>query len=392
MKVILAVDLEDSVVSSLAAGLRERRSEVRLQRMTLARSAEAVRREAFDLVVLDRGALPASPAALVAALCETSPATRLVVVGEVDPQDRALFAALGNVEVLARPFQVADLVARIATALQRGVKGHLENVGLAAFTQLLALEKETCTLTVRGAAGTGTLFFMRGELYDAEVAERSGEEAAIQILDWEIADVEMTGSCLRSRRSIQRPLTFLLFEAMRRRDERSRGDSGGAGEEAHGAAAAAAEAPAGGANEAVVKGKLVPALARELEGFVAAALVELSSGTTLEALTTRPDLDPNLASAFCCELLRQEFGLLRALESRSTLDDVALTFSDQFHFIKLGRDGCFLYVVVDRARTSFPALRSTLQRHWEAFETRQAAAAESQARDQPAPAKAERRA
>ncbi len=388
MKVILAVDLEDSVVSSLAAGLRERRSEVRLQRMTLARSAEGVRREVFDLVILDRGALPGSPAALVAALCETSPATRLVVVGEVDKQDRALFAALGNVEVLPRPFQVADLVARIATALQRGVKGHLENVGLAAFTQLLALEKETCTLTVRGAAGTGTLFFLRGELYDAEQAERSGEEAALQILDWEIADVEMTGSCLRSRRSIQRPLTFLLFEAMRRRDERSRGDSGGTGDEAHGAA----EAPAAGANEAVVKGKLVPALARELEGFVAAALVELSSGTTLEALTTRPDLDPNLASAFCCELLRQEINMLSALESRSTLDDVALTFGDQIHLIKLGRHGCFLFVVVDRARTSFPALRSTLQRHWEAFEARQAAAAESQPRDQPAQAKAERRA
>jgi DNA-binding response OmpR family regulator len=387
MKVILAVDLDDGLVSSLAAGLRERRSEVRLQRVPLARAPEAVRREVFDMVVLDRGDRPASPAALVAALCETSPATRLVVVGEVDKQDRALFGSFGNVEVMGRPVQIAELVARIAAALQRGVNGHLENVGLAAFTQLLALEKETCTLNVRCAAGTGTLFFMRGELYDAEQADRTGEEAAIQILDWEIADVEMTGSCLRSRRSIQRPLTFLLIEAMRRRDERGRGDLGG---ESQSAGASPTSAPAAGAEEeAAAHDTLVPALAREIEGFVAAALVELFSGATLEALTTRPDLDPNLASAFCCELLRQEIAMLQALGLRSTLDEVVLTFSDQIHVVKLGRAGRFLYVVVDRARTSFPALRSTLQRHWEAFEARPAPAAERQASDRSVAAQAE---
>jgi hypothetical protein len=76
MKVILAVDLDDGVIGALAAGLRERLRDVRLQRVTLARAAETVRREAFDLVVLDRGEAPASPAALVAALRDTSPATR----------------------------------------------------------------------------------------------------------------------------------------------------------------------------------------------------------------------------------------------------------------------------------------------------------------------------
>ena len=373
MKVILAVDLDDGVISALAAGLRERLRDVRLQRVTLARAAETVRREAFDLVILDRGEAPASPAALVAALCDTSPATRLLVVGAADRQDRDLFASLGNVEVIARPFQAAELAARIATALQRGVKGHLENVGLAAFVQLLALERETCTLSVRSAAGTGTLFFLRGELYDAETAARSGEEAAIEILDWEVADVEMTGSCLRSRRSIQRPLTFLLIEAMRRRDEMSRGDAAGSVASAP-ATPATPAMPAPGDGTPPDGGTLMAKLAREIDGFVAAALVELATGTTIEALTTRPDLDPQLAGAFCCELLRQEISLLQALHLQSTLDDVVLTFSDQIHLLRLARSGDFLYVVVDRARTNFPALRSSLQRHWQAIETRQAPA------------------
>jgi ActR/RegA family two-component response regulator len=360
MKTILAVDLEDGVVSALATGLRERQSDVRLHKVSLARAADAVRREAFDLVVYHRGDHPASPAALVAALREASPATRLLVLGGADAQDRTLFASLGNAEVLARPVDAEDLAARIAAALQRGVKGHLENVGLAAFVQLLALEKETCALSVRSGATTGTLCFVGGELYDAEIEDRCGEDAAIEMLGWEFTDVEMTGPCLRSQRLIQRPLTFLLMEAMRRRDESGHAQLGESSEGgAAGRRVAAPAAPGGGT---------IASLARELDGFVAAALVDLASGEVLDTMTVRPDLDPSLAAAFCCELLRQEMSLLRALAVGSTLDDVLMTFSDEIHFIKLSPGNRFLYIVVDPARTSFPALRSALQQRWQAID------------------------
>jgi hypothetical protein len=383
MKTILTVDLEDGVVSALAIGLRERQSDVRLHKVGLARAADAVRREAFDLVVFRRGDHRASPAALVAALREASPATRLLVLGGADAQDRALFASLGTVEVLARPVDAEDLAARIAAALQRGVKGHLENVGLAAFVQLLALEKETCALSVRSGGTTGTLCFVSGELYDAELGDSCGEDAAIEMLGWEITDVEMTGPCLRSQRLIQRPLTFLLMEAMRRRDERGHAAStrnGGAGAQSGPPAAEALPPPGAGGDPAPGGGELIASLARELEGFVAAALVDLPTGEVLDAMTLRPDLDPSLAAAFCCELLRQELSLLRALELRSALDDVLLTFSDEIHFIKLARGaGSFLYIVVDPARTSFPALRSALQPHWQALDAPPRNAPEHQA-------------
>lgn len=400
MKTILTVDLEDGVVSALAIGLRERQSDVRLHKVGLARAAEAVRREAFDLVVFRRGDHRASPAALVAALREASPATRLLVLGGADAQDRALFASLGTVEVLARPVDAEDLATRIAATLSRGVKGHLENVGLAAFVQLLALEKETCALSVRSGGTTGTLCFVGGELYDAELGDCCGEDAAIEMLGWEITDVEMTGPCLRSQRLIQRPLTFLLMEAMRRRDELGHAASGQHGQNGQnggpgvpsGPPAAAAPPVTGssggsggsGGDAAPLGGELIASLARELEGFVAAALVDLPTGEVLDAMTLRPDLDPSLAAAFCCELLRQELHLLRALELRSSLDEVLLTFSDEIHFIKLARAaGSFLYIVVDPARTSFPALRSALHAHWQAQGEPPRAAPQHQASGRP---------
>ncbi len=363
-KAILAVDLEAGVAGALAAGLREWQSEIRLRQVSLAHAAEALQREVFDLVVVDRSDPGAAPAALVAALAAAAPATRLLLVGEAGSADRPLLQGLGNVEEMPGPATAAGLVARIVAALQRGVKGHLENVGLAALVQLLALDKESCTLTVQSAMGAGTLYFVRGELVDAETVVAAGEEAAIEVLGWEVADVEMTGSALHTRRAIEMPVTFLLIEAMRRRDERARGQPGS---ETEGAMMVVAQGGSNGAGALPARDGLVPALSRDVEGLVAAAVVELASGAVLETISTRDEFDLHRAAAHCCELLRQEMGLPAALELRSPLDDVVLTFGDEIHLLKLGPAGHFLYVVADRARTNLAAVRSSLQPHWQAF-------------------------
>jgi len=244
-KAILAVDLEAGVAAALAAGLSQWQAEIRLRQVSLAQAAAALQQEVFDLVVVNRGDPETAPAALVAALAAAAPAPRLLLVlGDACAADRPLFQGLGSVEEMPGPASAAELLARIVAALERGVKGHLENVGLAALVQLLALDKESCTLTVQSAMGRGTLYFVRGDLCDAETAAATGEEAAIEVLGWEIANVEMTGSSLRTQRAIEMPVTFLLIEAMRRRDERARGEPGAV---AAGARVAAAEGRSNGA-------------------------------------------------------------------------------------------------------------------------------------------------
>jgi len=364
-KAILAVDLEAGVAAALAAGLSQWQAEIRLRQVSLAQAAAALQQEVFDLVVVNRGDPETAPAALVAALAAAAPAPRLLLVlGDACAADRPLFQGLGSVEEMPGPASAAELLARIVAALERGVKGHLENVGLAALVQLLALDKESCTLTVQSAMGRGTLYFVRGDLCDAETAAATGEEAAIEVLGWEIANVEMTGSSLRTQRAIEMPVTFLLIEAMRRRDERARGEPGAV---AAGARVAAAEGRSNGAGALPARDGLVLALSRDVEGLVAAAVVELASGAVLETIGTRDDFDLHRAAAHCCELLRREMDLPAARELRSTLEDVVLTFGDEIHVLKLGQAGRFLYVVADRARTNLAAVRSSLQPHWRAF-------------------------
>jgi hypothetical protein len=52
------------------------------------------------------------------------------------------------------------------------VRGHVHNVSLPAFLQLMEMERKTCTLTVHSEGRTGTLFLRRGELLEARAARR----------------------------------------------------------------------------------------------------------------------------------------------------------------------------------------------------------------------------
>ena len=176
MKAILAVNLDEALTAGLAAALHRRGLGARVQAVATPRAAEAVRQGTFDLVVIDLDGQPAPPPGLLPAIAEGSPGTRVVVLtggaAVQAPEQPNLFDA---VEILDRALPLEELSARIAAVLQRGVRGHIENVGLAAFTQLLAIEKETCVVEVRSAERQGSVVFVRGELWDAQAGTRRGD-------------------------------------------------------------------------------------------------------------------------------------------------------------------------------------------------------------------------
>ncbi|HLX07680.1 MAG TPA: DUF4388 domain-containing protein [Thermoanaerobaculia bacterium] len=369
MKAILAVNLEEALTVGLAAALDRRGLGARLRSVPSPKAAEALREGSYDLVVIDLAEQAVPPAGLLPALAEVSPDTCLVVLAGsavVQAPDRP--AMFDGIEVLERALPLEDLFIRIAAALQRGVKGHLENVGLAAFIQLLAIEKESCTLEVRSAGRTGTVRFVRGDLWDAQAGAKQGDEAAIEIFGWETVDVDMSGVGQQARRTITASLTYLLIEAMRRRDElvrdqpapqtAARGEGGGDRQPSK-------QVTAGGHGSA---GAVVGALIRELEGFIAVCLVEAATGRTVEARTMRADLDLELASAFSRESLHQVRELIGALRLSSAMEDLLFTFSDEVHLIRPSTNGFFVYLVADRAQTGYPQMRAALHKLWPAFE------------------------
>jgi hypothetical protein len=102
----------------------------------------------------------------------------------------------------------------------------------------------------------------------------------------------------------------------------------------------------------------------DVAGVIATAVVDLESGMTLAAKTNRADFDLAVASAYNSELVKQKLKIMRALNLKSSLEDMLLTLSDQFHLIKFLPGGAsFLYLAADRSGTNLAILRISVAKH-----------------------------
>jgi len=108
-------------------------------------------------------------------------------------------------------------------------------------------------------------------------------------------------------------------------------------------------------------------VASEIPGFIAASLVDLESGMTLGARTSRGDFDLAAASAYNSEMVKQKLKIMKALNLRTTLEDMPLTLGDQIHLIKLVTPSSFVYLAADRASSNLAIVRNAVAKHVAAF-------------------------
>ena len=102
----------------------------------------------------------------------------------------------------------------------------------------------------------------------------------------------------------------------------------------------------------------------EVSGVIAMAVVDLESGMTLATKSNRSDFDLAVAGAYNSELVKQKIKIMRALNLKSTLEDVLLTLSDQFHLIRFMPGGSsFMYLAAERGSTNLAILRIAVAKH-----------------------------
>jgi hypothetical protein len=104
-------------------------------------------------------------------------------------------------------------------------------------------------------------------------------------------------------------------------------------------------------------------VANDIPGFIAASLVDLESGMTLGARTNRGDFDLTAASAYNSEMVKQKLKIMKALNLRTTLEDMLLTLGDQIHLIKIVSPTSFVYLAADRANSNLAIVRNAVAKH-----------------------------
>jgi hypothetical protein len=109
-------------------------------------------------------------------------------------------------------------------------------------------------------------------------------------------------------------------------------------------------------------------LSNDIPGFIAASLVDIESGMTLGLKSNRSDFDLTAASAYNSEMVKQKMKIMRALNLKTTFEDMIITLGDQIHIIKMVTPGTFIYLAADRSACNLAIVRNVVNRNAAVFQ------------------------
>lgn len=99
----------------------------------------------------------------------------------------------------------------------------------------------------------------------------------------------------------------------------------------------------------------------ELDGAIAAALVDYKTGMLLGSIGTGIDLE--IAAAGNTEVIRAKLKTINMLNLNEEIEDILITLSSQYHLIRplAGTDDLFVYYVLDSEKSNLALARRKLK-------------------------------
>lgn len=221
MKKVLIVDDEASFLLSLKDVLKVHRDKFEI--LTAENGSVAVellRETSFDLLVTDLRMPEMNGFELLAWVSRHQPQLPVIAMSAFGtPEIEARLKKMDTLQFIEKPVDLPVLEKAIFNGLKAGGKSFIRGITLATFLQLMNVEKKNCTLKIAAPRGPAYLFVASGELIDAEYANMRGLDAALEIVSWDDAEIEMDGICRRQEDLVKMPLGHLLIEAFRIKDE-----------------------------------------------------------------------------------------------------------------------------------------------------------------------------
>ncbi|MDQ1351081.1 MAG: hypothetical protein QG657_1383 [Acidobacteriota bacterium] len=221
---ILIVDDDETFVLSLVEGLFPGKPDFKVFSAKNGKEAvKMLKAKKIDLVVTDIKMPEMDGFELVAFISKNYKAISIIVITAFGtPEIEKNLNEIGAFQYLEKPLDINVLEEKILEGLKQLSDGYVKGISLPAFLQMIAMERETCTLTIKSNEKIGCLYFDQGVLIDAEYDNQQGEEISYDILTWEGVEIEIEKKCKKTAAAIDKSLNHLLIEAYRRKDEQKK--------------------------------------------------------------------------------------------------------------------------------------------------------------------------
>lgn len=145
----------------------------------------------------------------------------IVLTGEGSASMEEKIKSIGSYQFYEKPLDMNVFKDSVLRELRSSSTSQIHGINTSSFLQLIDIEGKICTLTVRSHGNVGYLYFRDGELIAAETDGQRGEKAALDIISWSNSILEITDTCLKNKREIEKPLMQILMESARLKDEES---------------------------------------------------------------------------------------------------------------------------------------------------------------------------
>ena len=252
-------------------------------------------------------------------------------------------------------------------------QGYLQGVSLSTVVQLIALERMTCSVSVRAEEGSGRLDFVQGDLVDARAGDLAGTEAAYEILGWTDPSIDISSSVASPARSIERPLAAILLDVSRLADERLPGwlpEPGDRDEDDEPAEPAVRSGDQAAALAAAEQGEpmsrlqeILDALREEVPEFVSTDVVNVESGLSIGGGSADAQFDSSLASATAAEVVKANRSALELLGlGADSTEDILITTESVYLLIRMLGTEYYLVLAV-RRKGNLGLARAIMKKH-----------------------------
>ena len=222
MKRILLVDANPDTLKKVSGLLNSHSNVIEVLTATNGREAIAIIEQRKISMLITSLKMPVMDGfELLAYLNKHHPRLKSVVMlDDLSPLARARIRNLGAKNMLDQPVDIGALTEKIFTELQISYGGKVRGLSLPSFLQMLEMEQKTCRLKITDRNRSGYLYLNKGTLMAAECDGSDKDQAALEILSWRNATIEIDYIPHTRKKEITQSLMNILMESQRRIDEK----------------------------------------------------------------------------------------------------------------------------------------------------------------------------